>query len=69
MKNKLFNFKEHLGLNIILILALAATAFYIFTEHLSHVIAYSGVIAFLVMILMHLFMHGGHGGQGGHGKH
>ncbi len=61
MKNKIFNFKEHLGLNMALILVLAAITFYILTEHLSHVIAYSGAIAFMVMILMHLFMHGGHG--------
>lgn len=65
MKNKLLNFKEHLKLNI-LILVMAAAAILVFTGHTTHIIAYSAYLLLFGCLLMHLFMHGGHGG---HGKH
>lgn len=44
-------------------------AYFLFTEHLAHVV---GALPFLLLLacpLMHVFMHHGHGGHGGHGDH
>ena len=43
-------------------------AYFLLTEHLTHVV---GALPFLLLLacpLMHIFMHGGHGGHGGHGQ-
>lgn len=68
MNNKLFNFKKHLRLNV-LILILTASVIVVVTGHTSHILAYSGYLALFACFLMHIFMHGGHGGPNGHGKH
>lgn len=60
MKNKLFNFKEHLKLNILIIILTAATVL-VLTGHTSHILAYSGYLALLGCVMMHLLMHRGHG--------
>lgn len=46
-----------------------AAAYFLWTEHLAHVIQFLpwGILA--LCLLMHLFMHRGHGGHGGHGSH
>lgn len=54
----------------IVFFSLTIIAFYLLTEHRTHLLAYSSYIIFAVFILMHIFMHSGHGGcGGGHGGH
>ena len=65
MKNKLFNFKEHFRLNILILIAVVA-AVLVFTGHTTHIFVYSSYLLLFACLLMHLLMHSGHGG---HGKH
>jgi hypothetical protein len=47
----------------VLVFILVTIAFYLFTKHEAHLLAYSSYIIFFVYLLMHLFMHrirGGH---------
>lgn len=56
------------GFNWILAIFMAIAAFYLFTEHLAHLL---GALPFLLLLacpLMHLFMHHGHGTHGSHDK-
>lgn len=71
--------KNNFIVKAIVLFSLATIAFYLLTEHGTHLLAYSSYILFLGFILLHIFMcrghskHGGHGGQegqrglGGHG--
>ncbi|WP_092699029.1 MULTISPECIES: DUF2933 domain-containing protein [Acidovorax] len=46
----------------------AVAAYFLWTEHLAHVV---GALPFLLLLacpLMHVFMHGGHGDHGHHGQ-
>lgn len=48
---------------VVLIIFLAITAFFLFTEHRAHLF---GVLPYLLLLacpLLHLFMHRGHGGK------
>jgi hypothetical protein len=56
--------------NIALIIFLLIGAFFLVTEHRSHLYAWVPYWPYLLLLacpLMHLFMHGGHG-HGGHGS-
>lgn len=50
---------------IALYVFLGIAAFFLFTEHLAHLIPFLPWMFLLLCPLMHLFMHGGHGGHGG----
>ncbi len=52
----------------VLLFILATVAFYLFTEHRAHILAYSSYIILFFYVLLHLFMHRGHGGHGRHGR-
>ncbi|MBE9135687.1 DUF2933 domain-containing protein [Nodosilinea sp. LEGE 07088] len=54
---------------IALLVFLGIAAFFLFTEHLAHVIPVLPWLFLLLCPLMHVFMHGGHGGHGGHNAH
>ncbi|MDD1752750.1 MAG: DUF2933 domain-containing protein [Methanotrichaceae archaeon] len=48
----------------VVLFILVTIAFYLFTKHEAHLLAYSSYIIFFVYLLMHLFMHRRHGGHG-----
>lgn len=54
-----------------LTVAIAAAAFYLIFAHWVHVLDALPYLWVVLMMGMHLFMHGGHGGHGhgGHGGH
>ena len=49
---------------IVLLGFLAIAAYFLWTEHRAHVIAFLPYALLLLCPLMHLFMHHGHGGHG-----
>ena len=51
---------------MVLIGFLIVVAYFLFTEHQAHVIAFLPFLLLLACPLMHIFMHHGHGGHGGH---
>lgn len=45
---------------------LAIGAYFLWTEHLAHVIEYLPLALLFACVGMHFFMHGSHGGHGSH---
>ncbi|MEA5446962.1 DUF2933 domain-containing protein [Leptolyngbya sp. CCNP1308] len=54
---------------IALLAFLGIAAFFLFTEHLAHIIPVLPWLFLLACPLMHVFMHGGSGGHHGHSRH
>ena len=52
-----------------LCLFLAIAAFFLWEEHLAHLLGALPYVLLLLCPVIHLFMHRGHGGHGGHGAH
>lgn len=50
----------------VLIGFLIVAAYFLYTEHRAHVVAFLPYLLFLACPLMHFFMHGKHGGHSGH---
>ena len=59
-------FGRKFWLTTLFLLLIATVAYYIFTQHESHILAYSSYIIIIIFILAHLLMHRGHGHHHGH---
>lgn len=53
----------------LLTVLIAAAAVYLITNHWLHILDALPYLWVVLMLSMHLFMHGGHGGHGGHSGH
>ena len=51
----------------LLTVLIAVVAVYLVTNHWLHILDALPYLWVVLMMSMHLFMHGGHGGHGGHG--
>ncbi len=63
------NLKNDFVVKAVVLFGLATIAFYLLTEHRTHLLAYSSYILLLGFVLLHVFMCGGHRKQGGHENH
>lgn len=52
----------------LLTVLIAVAAVYLVTTHWLHILDALPYLWVVLMLSMHLFMHGGHGGHGGHGS-
>lgn len=53
----------------LLTVLIAGAAVYLITNHWLHILDALPYLGVVLMMGMHLFMHGGHGGHGGPGGH
>jgi hypothetical protein len=62
------NSQKSIWKNPLVIVCLAAVAYWLFTYHSQHLLGWLPYLIILLCPLMHIFMHGGHS-HGGHGGH